>query len=145
MHNGNCCHYYHCLTAPTERQMCRWSTAFFIGVFALTCSTVEMVEIWMCCLQRFDLFHWCLFAGWNGFVLLALPPFLLSSSSVDYGNVIMHGNISKDGYYGKRKVNWWFILSCFLPCSSSFSACLVLPGLFSLVWSAVNVRSPGGQ
>ncbi len=39
-------------------------------------------------------------------MLLALPPSLLSSSSsplsVDHGNVIMHGNISQDGYCGKK-------------------------------------------
>ena len=139
------------LTAPTGGQMCQWSTAFYISVFALTFPLLKW-SVCECaaCSKLFDVFHrGCLFAGWHGFMLLAFPPSLQGPSSapleVDHGNVILHGNMSHEGILWKRKLlRLSLTLQCFSPCcSSSVSASPVLPGLFSVVWSTVNVRSPG--
>lgn len=138
------------LTARTEGQMCQWSTAFYISVFALTCPTAEMICMWMCCLfPTVPSIPPMLSVCWLTWLHAFGPPSfpfsdLVPLFSQDHGNVILHGNVSHFELLWKGKCTWLINSPMFFfsPCCSSFVS-LVLPDLVSVVWSAVYVRDPG--
>lgn len=116
------------------------------------CVQLLKCEVWMCCLlQTVWLVPLMSCVCWLTWLhAFGLPPILSPSSTpllMDHGNVMMHGNISQDCCYKKLVINVELIIVFYpfplsVPCYSIFAS-LVLPGLFSAVWSAVNVRSPG--